>query len=471
MTATARRLSILQVNTADSGGGAFRVSTDLHQSYLGLGHDAWLGVRIKATPDPMVLQIPNDESRGAWARAWVQFENLLGRSLRGRSGWTWLARSLQTVGQPARTVRITRGWEDFDFPGTWKLLDLPPRPPDVVHAHNLHGAYFDLRALPHLSAAVPFFVTLHDTWLLSGHCGYSLGCDRWLSGCGACPDLTLYPMLLRDNTARNWQRKAEIYRRSRLFVAAPCRWLMDKVERSILAHGSVERRVIPYGIDLDRFRPRPRAEARRSLGLPEDARIVLFAARLFKTNRFKDWSTIRDAIAIASEQLDGKRLILLGLGDSGDVESAGRAEVRFVPFVEDRNSVSEFYSAADVYLHAARADTFPNTVLEALACGVPVVATAVGGIPEQVNDFRQSDADAGTGVLGPGGDAAALADGLVRLFEDPGLRRRLGQNAREKASERFDIRRQANDYLTWYAEASERTLSREFSRQLPGELA
>jgi glycosyltransferase involved in cell wall biosynthesis len=459
MTAPGQGLSILQVNTADTGGGAYRIGEDLHQAYLDLGHDPWLAVRIKGTDDPRVLVIPNDAARDLWARVWVRVEHLLARPLRGYFGWTWLARSLQTAGQPARSLRILRGWEDFDFPGTRELLDLPPRRPEVVHAHNLHGDYFDLRALPQLSAAVPFFLTLHDAWLLSGHCAHSIDCERWLSGCGNCPDLSLYPMLLRDNTAANWQRKAGIYRSSRLFVATPCRWLMDRVDRSMLAEGVAERRVIPNGVDLGRFRPKDQAVARRSLDLPEDAHIVLFSAREIKANPWKDWPTIREAIAIASERLPNKRLVLLGLGEARGVESAGRADIRFLPFRADRNSVVEYYAAADVYLHAARADTFPNTVIEALACGIPVVATAVGGIPEQVTDFRHGPAGAGTGVLSPGGDAAELAAGLICLVEDSELRRRLGQNARDDARDRFDIQRQANDYLAWYDEVLARISS------------
>jgi glycosyltransferase involved in cell wall biosynthesis len=442
MSAQEQGLSILQVNTLDTGGGAYRIGEDLHRAYLDLGHDAWLAVRSKATQDTRVRVIPNDSSRGAWARG-------LGR-LERRSRSIWLARGLRAAGQPRRSMRMLRGSEDFDFPGTSKLLDLVPRAPDVVHAHNLHGDYFDLRALPWLSAEVPVFMTLHDAWLLSGHCAHSLDCERWITGCGSCPDLTLYPEVRRDNTASNWQLKGALYRDSRLFVATPSRWLMDRVDRSMLAAGVVERRVIPNGVDLNRFRPGDQAAARRTLGLPEDARVVLFTANGITANPWKDWATIREAIAIASERLLASRVILLGLGETRDSESAGRAEIRFAPFSADREKVVRHYLAADVYLHAARADTFPNTVIEALACGVPVVATGVGGIPEQVSDFRQTSDAAGTGVLAPGRDPDQLADGLVRLLEDSELRRRLGRNAYDDARARFDVVRQAKDYLAWY---------------------
>jgi hypothetical protein len=82
------------------------------------------------------------------------------------------------------------GWGSrIYFAGT-KRLELADKP-DIVHCHNLHGEYFDLHALDWLSARVPVVITMHDAWLLSGHCVHSLGCGRWETGCGKCPDDSL----------------------------------------------------------------------------------------------------------------------------------------------------------------------------------------------------------------------------------------------------------------------------------------
>jgi glycosyltransferase involved in cell wall biosynthesis len=114
-------------------------------------------------------------------------------------------------------------------------------------------------------------------------------------------------------------------------------------------------------------------------------------------------------------------------------------------FIPDPQAVACYYQVADVYVHAARADTFPNTVLEALACGTPVVATAVGGISEQVEDAR-------TGFLVPAGDAAALAVRLRHVLSEDALRRGMGIQAAAAARRRFDLHRQAAAYLEWYHE-------------------
>jgi glycosyltransferase involved in cell wall biosynthesis len=118
-------------------------------------------------------------------------------------------------------------------------------------------------------------------------------------------------------------------------------------------------------------------------------------------------------------------------------------ELRFVPYQKDPATVARYYQAADVYVHAAHADTFPNTVLEAMACGTPVVATAVGGIPEQVDEAR-------TGFLVPAGDAQALATRLMDLLSDDVRRKNMGIEAAEDACRRFDLRLQVDAYLEWY---------------------
>jgi glycosyltransferase involved in cell wall biosynthesis len=416
-------------------------------------------VRSKHTNDFDILPVPNDASRNAWARVWLSVGKV--------RGFRRLRRGLHWVGQPGRHLEIQRGREDFSFPGTWRLLELPPERPDVIHCHNLHGGYFDLRALPWLSQQVPLVLTLHDTWLLSGHCGYSLDCERWKTGCGHCPDLTIYPAVRRDATAYNWRRKREIYAKSRLYVATPCRWLMQRVEQSMLGPAMVEGRVIPYGVNLSVFRAEEGLTARAALDIPQNVRVLLFAAHRGRRNPFKDYDTIQAAVAQVAERQPRQSILFIALGEDAPAEQIGGAEVRFVPYQKDPAVVALYYQAADLYLHAARADTFPNTVLEALACGTPVVATAVGGIPEQIKGLQSSErsildlnrygVDEATGVLVPPGDPQAMATVIEQLLNNESLRRHIGENASKDAQRRFDLRRHASDYLEWYKQLREET--------------
>ena len=410
-----RPLRILQVNTFDDVGGAARVARNLFEAYRSRGHDSRLAVGHRALDDPAFIPIEAGHGVGALPRSIV------------------------------RAIEFQLGIEDFRFPGTWKLLDAAGGTPDVLHTHNLHGGYFDLRALSALSRALPVFMTLHDAWLLSGHCGHSLDCERWRIGCGHCPDLSLEPSVRRDATAYNWRRKRRIYEASRLHVATPSRWLMSRVEESILMGGVVQRRVIPNGVDLSIFHPGDRALARAALDIPGDVPVILFSGYALRTNRWKDYDTARTAIEIVAARLPELRVLLVALGQAGPAERMGGAEIRFVAYEPDPSVVARYYQAADVCAHPTRADTFPNTVLEAMACGTPVVASAVGGIPEQVEHGRD-------GFLVPVGDPDELAGRLVQLIVDGSLRESMGRHAAQRASHSFGLDRQADEYVAWYRE-------------------
>ena len=438
-------LRILQVSSADIAGGAERVAWDLFQAYRRRGYQSWLAVGSKHSNDPDVFTIPNDEQKRSWTRLWLGLSERLHRSPQNSFGKLDPRRIALKLSQPVRSIHQVVGMEDFNFPGTRELLKLTPQRATLLHCHNLHGDYFDLRALASLSRKIPVVLTLHDAWLLSGHCAHSFDCERWQSGCGQCPDLTIYPAIRRDATAYNWRRKRQIFASSQMYVATPCKWLMNKVQKSMLAPAIAEARVIPYGIDLSVFHPGDQQATRAKLNLPGDARIFLFAANNARRSIWKDYETMQEAIrrvagSAGTEQL---KVIFVTLGSDGPTERLGHAELRFVPFQSEAATVADYYRAADVYLHAARADTFPNTVLEALACGTPVVATAVGGIPEQIEDGN-------TGFLVPAGDSAMMEQRITKLLENDEVRIEMGLAAAESAGKRFSLEREVNDYLKWY---------------------
>ena len=282
--------------------------------------------------------------------------------LHGKLPGAWhISRAAEKIAEPVRSLRTWRGHEDFQFPGTYRIVAASGGRPDVLHAHNLHGGYFDLRALP--SFGVPLVLTLHDAWLLSGHCAHSFDCDRWRTGCGHCPDLRIYPAIRRDATAYNFKRKRRIYRQTRLHLSTPCQWLMDKVEASMLAESLVQTKVIPYGVDLGIFKPGDQQEARAGLDLLGDVKILLFSAASIRKNDFKDYQTMRAAVQRVADQIESGRVIFLALGEDGPPEHINeRVEIRFVPFQSDLMTIADYYRAADIYIHAARADTFPNAV-------------------------------------------------------------------------------------------------------------
>jgi glycosyltransferase involved in cell wall biosynthesis len=454
-------LSILQVSTADVLGGAESIARNLHLGYCRLGHDSHMAVGRKRSDDSDVHRITHHQgkSRSPLRRVLWGLHAAMQPHFEKIPGARFIAPILQSLAEPSGWHDRRRGIEDFHFPGSHRLLDLPPRTPNLVHCHNLHANYFDLRALPALCRRVPVILTLHDAWLLAGHCAHSFDCDRWRTGCGHCPDLSIYPAVRRDATAENWRRKAEVFAQCTVCVTAPCNWLLDRAKQSMLAPAIADARVIPNGVDTSIFRPGDMQAARRALGLPMDAAILLFVAQSPGRNPFKDFATLRRAInRLAAQSLD-RPLLFVALGGDGQTEQMQGAEIRYIPAQNDPATVASYYRAADLYIHAARADTFPNTILEALACGRPVVATAVGGIPEQVISLELSGAatkggpiDDATGVLVAAGDADGLAHFSAKILGNRHLAIRLAGSAAKDAASRFSLDRQVEAFLALYRE-------------------
>ena len=117
-----------------------------------------------------------------------------------------------------------------------------------------------------------------------------------------------------------------------------------------------------------------------------------------------------------------------------------------MPYVKDQKTVVQYYQAADLYLHGAKIDTFPNVILEAMACGLPVVATDVGGISEQiiVNE---------TGYLCKAGDAFEMAEHASQIIDDIELQKRLSECAVKTINNKYTLKKQVMAYLDLYEHA------------------
>jgi glycosyltransferase involved in cell wall biosynthesis len=398
---------VLIVNTSDVGGGAEGVAMAMLDGFPGLGTDAWLAVGRKESDHPRVMSVftsPNVDYRP------------IGK------------RTRRTVVSVRRSIGGRIGLEDFNHPHTRLIPDMADAPPDVVFCNNLHGGYFDLRELPRISRRVPTVLRLADSWTFTGHCAVPPGCERWRTGCGSCPDLATPPAVARDATRRNWKRKRAIFRRSRLHIVAPSRWLLERAEQSLLAPAIAGADIIPNGVDLDVFRSEGPSDAR----VPGVSRL-LFVANGGSANPYKDFATIRRALG---ELRDPVELLAVGGGEERE-EREGGSVIRHLAR-RDPASLAALYRSADLYVHAASAESFSLTAAEALACGTPVAAASAGGIGEVVDRGR-------TGLLVPPGDSGELAAAITRLLDDTSLRERMARQAATEARDRFDQRRMVSD--------------------------
>ena len=452
-------MRIHQINTFDQGGGAESVASRLHAEYRRRGHEARFSVKQRRGGAEGINEIDETVGHGHWGRPLLKLSRMVGERSGRVAGAGLAAMGLRALARPGAAFDRWRGIEDFRFPSSRQLMSWTTEPPDVVHCHNLHGNYFDLGALAELSRARPVILTLHDCWLMSGHCAHSFDCERWKTGCGNCPDLSIYPAQRRDATARNWQRKRSIYGHSRLYVATPSEWLMERVKQSILMEGTVETRVIHNSIDDAFFATGDPLDARRNLGLDADAVVLLFVANSIQGNDWKDFATLYESAVRIAARLPERSVSLIALGERGGEESLGNGLVRFVPFVDSPPAVAAYYRAADIYLHAARVETFSLTIAEAMACGTPVVAADTGAVRERIIGLdhpaaREAGAshDAATGILVPADNAEAMAEAALTLVNDSDLRRRLGANGRRKALGEYRAAEQTEAYLNWFGD-------------------
>jgi glycosyltransferase involved in cell wall biosynthesis len=285
---------------------------------------------------------------------------------------------------------------------------------DLVHLQLLHArSFFSLRLLPVIAnGRRPVLWTLHDPWITTGHCVHSLGCDRWRTGCGACPDLSLPLMLAEDRTAQNWQLKQRSLGRSDIHLVLASRWMERRVAESpILQH--LPRIVIPFGLDPRVFRAGDKAACRGSLQIPRDAKVV--AVRWTPHNVLKGTRYAEEALLRLPEGVVTHVLCFESNGN--DVESLRRRfTVLSVPWLESGGDVATAMNAADVFVMPSLGETFGMMAIEAMACGTPVVVFEGTSLPEVVDAPR-------SGVAVPQADAPALAEAIARLMTDSDLRR------------------------------------------------
>jgi glycosyltransferase involved in cell wall biosynthesis len=287
-------------------------------------------------------------------------------------------------------------------------------------------------------------MTMHDMWLLTGHCAYSIDCERWEFGCGDCPDLDLYPAVKRDATRENWQRKIEILNRSKPHIVAPSHWVIRRAETVLTKAASYH--VIPNGVNLNYFRPGDKLAARIALGLPRDGKIVLFVGSHAKRSRYKDYATIEKAFSEIAEKAATERITFVTVGDGSEAaRRVGDCIMKQYPFVHSAEDMARFYQAADVFVHAANAETFGMVIVEAMATGLPVVATAVGGIPELVEHGK-------TGFLTQKGDATEMAARVLQLIRDETLPLAFSEASVRRAGKHYDLATSVTAHLSLYEE-------------------
>jgi glycosyltransferase involved in cell wall biosynthesis len=238
------------------------------------------------------------------------------------------------------------------------------------------------------------------------------------------------------------------------------RWLYGRVPARVVTTGEAIRKLlidslgldpqrvvsIPTGADLSRFQPGDRREARARLGLPADGRIIGIVATL------RSWKGHRFLIsALHDPRLAGVCLVIVGDGPQGAAlreQAAAEGLAQRVVFAGQQEDVARWLQVFDAFaLPSTGHEGVPQALIQAMACGLPIVTTAVGAIPELVRDGE-------SGLVVPPGEVPALAAAIARLLGDPALCARLAANARATAARHGDqVMVDAMEAVLWAAAA------------------
>jgi glycosyltransferase involved in cell wall biosynthesis len=309
--------------------------------------------------------------------------------------------------------------------GTRRVLS-PPRPEelqgfDLVHLHTVADWFNVPNWLETLPRGIGVVTSLHDMWHFTGGCFLYRGCDRFTGTCAPCPILKtpLNRVLAKDEQ----RRKLQVYRSRRIQFVANSQWLADLADRSPIVRACGRSQVIPPGIDTDVFRPQDKARCRAELGIPTDAFVIAAgAASLPDTNKNVPW--LVEQLAGLSELKD----LLVVLAGEGTLKIPIGLNVRLTGSVADRTERAMLFNAADVFVSASLMETYGLTLIEAMSCGIPVVAFRTGGVPEAVPDLG--------GILCELLDAAGFKAAIQKLRDSEELRNELGNAARKLVAAR-----------------------------------
>lgn len=312
---------------------------------------------------------------------------------------------------------------------------------DVIHLHWINQGMLSLGTIRKiLRSGKPVVWTMHDIWPATGLCHVTLGCRYFTSVCHQC---RLLPGGGSDNDLSTsvWRKKERMLDGESIFFVACSRWLAGEAKASGLLKGQ-KITSIPNPIDTHVYKPGDRMEARRRLGLKEDRQYILFASQR-ATNENKGM----DYLIEACRQLnDLPQVTVLILGGHAE-EVAPQLSLDAVPlgYVNDERRIVEIYQAADVFVLPSLSENLPNTIMEAMACGLPCVGFRVGGIPEEIDHKRN-------GYVAEYRNACDLANG-IRWVLTSAKSDELSRDCVRKVTQNYSQQSVALRYIDVYEQA------------------
>jgi len=424
-------MKILHINTYDTG-GAGKACVRLHQGLLEQGVDSKLLLLYQSDKELMhsyqyIPPLPGNFEK-IKRKASFFFKEL------------HLSSGKDKYDKREVLQNRPEGFELFSFPDTPYNITQHPLylEADIINLHWTAG-FLDYRSF-FKKTLKKIVWTLHDMNPFTGGCHYSGDCIGFEGNCFLCPQLL-------NSIDSNYSHKIlrtkiqAIKSKTHLTVVPISKWLLNQSMKSIL-FSKFDHVQIPNGLDPDLFKPAVQKSSREELGLPVDKKIILFVADSLNNKR-KGFALLLNAIEQLGERDD---IALCVVGDSSAIQFKLKSLFELGRIV-DEQLLCSVYSAADVFVIPSLEDNFPNTVLEALMCGTPVIGFPVGGIKEIIQDQHN-------GYLCDSADIGSLLKALNMFLDNPS--RFKGEEIRKAALQRYTQKIQAEKYVELYKSISKK---------------
>jgi glycosyltransferase involved in cell wall biosynthesis len=413
-------MKVLLVCTSDVKGGAAIAASRLLSALRGINVDARMLVQTKKSGNENVTALATTRLKEKINFLKFAFEKLI----------FWFF-------EKSKEVRFA-----FTLGMTGEDISKHPlvKEADIIHLHWVNNSFMSISNIKNLlSLGKPVVWTLHDMWAFTGGCHYSGVCNNFKGPCGNCRFLK-NP---KPNDLSNsiFEKKQKIYNNKNLTFVGCSNWMAGKARESkLLANFSITS--IPNPIDTNNYKPSEKDALRNKYNLPIDKKIILFGADNIFDER-KGFKYLLKALEILSNQIAIESLHCVIFGKAKQTFKVPFSNTQF-NYISSQAQLIDLYCASDAFILPSLEDNLPNTVMEAMSCGLPTVAFGIGGLPEMI-DHKLN------GYLALPENSDDLATGILYILSNSvtGL---MGINARQKVLENYMPEIVANKYLKLYSE-------------------
>ncbi|MCX6253813.1 MAG: glycosyltransferase [Bacteroidia bacterium] len=418
--------SIVCISTNDIVGGASIACHRLYQGFKSINQECKLLVQYKSSNDPDIIIAPSKKLYPA---------NWFGQNIDSFifSNYIELNRSL-----------LTNTYFSFSYPGL-SIYDLPIlKNADVINLHWIENFLSPLSIAQLGLLKKPIVWTLHDQKPFTGGCHYDAGCQGFINiFCLNCPQLNLDPYGLPNAVLKD---KFNLFKSLNLTIVTPSQWLAKEAKKSILFK-NLRVEVIPYSIDTPLYRPKNKDIAKKSLNIDPSVTTLLFGAVNSKEER-KGFKYLLEAIDYAtknplmSRKIEEKKICIICMGEPDESISKFHIPIINTNYLFNDEQIVNIYNASDIFILPSTEDNLPNGIMEAMACGTPVIAFNIGGVPDLVNKE--------TGILVEPRNITELAESIVTLILNQDMRMKFGDASRKLIETKYNLSTQALSYITLF---------------------